>query len=96
MIMIDLWTKLSLGGSNRAFGELTNELFFQCIRQSPRYLSYEPFIKKILQWQETLYDKYEVNGKFKTKENLKKIGIELSFGGSGRRPLNNNPSTSTN
>jgi len=72
---------------------LDDTLFFECIRESPRYLSCEPFQKKILKWQEILFGGPKGGGKtkgkgseaFKAKENLKKIGFCLAYEGSGRR-----------
>ncbi len=65
---------------------LSDKEFFEYITESPRYLQYEPFQKKILRWQATLFfDYYTESEKYKAKENLKKIGDCLSYEGSGRK-----------
>ncbi len=65
---------------------LSDKEFFEYITESPRYLQYEPFQKKILRWQATLFfDYYTKSDKYKAKDNLKKIGNCLSYEGSGRK-----------
>lgn len=65
---------------------LSDDDFFEYIGESPRYLQYEPFQKKILRWQEILYSEYYTESdKYKAKDNLKKIGNCLSYEGSGRK-----------
>ncbi len=65
---------------------LSDDAFFEYIGESPRYLQYEPFQKKILRWQEILYfDYYTKSEKYKAKDSLKRIGFCLSYEGSGRK-----------
>jgi len=66
--------------------ELTDNLFFELLRESPQYLICRPFQKKIELWRAILFDptiKDELHDK--AADRLKDIGNSLSFIGSGRK-----------
>ena len=56
---------------------LTDDLFFECLGESPDYLAYEPFRNRIREWQAVLTDGSKENPK-QAKSNLEKVGKVLA------------------
>jgi hypothetical protein len=55
--------------------ELTDDLFFECLEDSPDYLAFEPFRKRINDWQEALKKRSTpTKEKRGAKKNLERIG----------------------
>jgi hypothetical protein len=59
--------------------ELTDALFFECLEESPDYLAFEPFRKRIKEWQEALQEPSPKKEKERrdAKKNLEQIGKTL-------------------
>jgi len=71
-------------------GGFTDKRFFKCLEESPDYLAYEPFRRKIKEWKELLHG--ELQSKEKRKEakvNLLRVGKTLAHEGQGR-PIKHN------
>jgi hypothetical protein len=63
---------------------LTDELFFECLEESPDYLAYELFRKRIKVWQEILHrDATPDICKSNAKSQLEKVGRTLGWIGAG-------------
>jgi hypothetical protein len=70
--------------------KLTDNLFFELLSESPKYLSYEPFQEKVNLWQALLMDEsVDKEVREAAKDRLQNIGNGLSFVGSGRRTKTN-------
>ncbi|MGA2936384.1 MAG: hypothetical protein ABSF52_04710 [Syntrophobacteraceae bacterium] len=64
---------------------LTDELFFECLKESPHYLAYEPFRERIKAWQAILHSDSTANvDKSNAKSLLEKVGKTLAWIGAGR------------
>jgi hypothetical protein len=64
---------------------LTDELFFECLKESPDYLAYEPFRERIKAWQAILHsDSAPDMDKSNAKNQLEKVGQTLAWIGAGR------------
>lgn len=64
--------------------ELTDERFFELIKESHEYLGSKPFQGRIAKWKCTIGNEiYTVKERKQAKANLKKIGAVLAFEGQG-------------
>jgi len=79
---VELWLLEELDAGTWE-GGLTDNLFFELLSESPDYLAFEPFRKKIKGWQDGLHN-HDEEARAQAKNNLRRIGEVLALDPKGK------------